>query len=88
MIFRLIFDDDAREQFQELENSKGKQSAFKTVCKTLAFIESNLRHPSLNTHEFSTLKGSDGENVFESYAQNNTQVLIGYFGIMGRKKMR
>lgn len=72
MIFRLIFNDDAKEQFQELKNSKSKQSIFKAVCKTLAFMETNLRHPSLKTHEFSTLEGPEGEKVFESYAQNHT----------------
>jgi hypothetical protein len=72
MIFRLIFNDDAKEQFQKLESSKGKQSTFKAICKTLALMETNLRHPSLHTHEYSSLEGPDSEKVFESYAQNKT----------------
>ncbi len=86
MIFRLIFNDDAKAQFQELESSKDKQSAHKAVCKTLAFMESNLRHPSLNTHEFTSLAGPDGEKVFESYAQNRTPGAYRVFWYYGPKK--
>lgn len=35
-------------------------------------MEINLRHPSLNTHEYDELEGPNGEKVFESYAQNRT----------------
>lgn len=35
-------------------------------------METNLRHPSLNTHKYDTLNGPNGEDVFESYAQNKT----------------
>jgi hypothetical protein len=46
MMFRLIFNDDAKEQFGELEDAKSKQAAFKAVCKALALMVTNLRHPS------------------------------------------
>lgn len=35
-------------------------------------MEMNLRHPSLNTHEFHSLRGPHGEKIFEAYAQQNT----------------
>ncbi len=35
-------------------------------------MEVNLRHPSLNTHEYHNLKGPADEKIFESYAQQNT----------------
>ncbi len=35
-------------------------------------METNLRHPSLNTHEFTSRKGPNGEKMLESYAENNT----------------
>ena len=38
----------------------------------MGYLESNLRHPSLNTHEFRSLKGPNGEKVFEAYAQHKT----------------
>lgn len=86
MHFKLIFNDDAKDQFHELESTKGKHVAFKAVCKTLAFMEINLRHPSLNTHEFSTLEGPAGEKVFESYAQNQSPGAYRVFWYYGPKK--
>ncbi len=86
MIFKLLFNEDAKDQFQKLESSKDKKSVFKAVCKTLAFMEVNLRHPSLHTHDFSTLEGPDGEKVFESYAQNNTPGAYRVFWYYGPKK--
>lgn len=44
----------------------------KDVLRTLAYMETNLRHPSLNTHEFQSFKGPNAEKVFESYAQQST----------------
>lgn len=40
--------------------------------KTLGLIETNLRHPSLQTHGFHSLHGPKGEDVFEAYVQNRT----------------
>lgn len=86
MIFKLTFNEDAKDQFQKLERSKDKKYVFKAVCKTLAFMEVNLRHSSLNTHDFSTLEGPGGEKVFESYAQNNTPGAYRVFWYYGPKK--
>ena len=35
-------------------------------------LASEVPRPSLNTHEFTSLSGVNGEKVFEAYAQNNT----------------
>jgi len=35
-------------------------------------METNLRHPSLNTHKLKTLSGPGGDEIFEAYAQNET----------------
>lgn len=86
MIFRLIFNDDAKEQFQELESLKHKKAIFNAVCKTLALMETNLRHPSLRTHKYSSLEGPEGEAVFESYVQNNTPGAYRIFWYYGTQK--
>jgi len=70
--FKLRFTATARKQLEVLSCDKGLQRQLKAVRKTLGLMEINLRHPSLNTHEFSSLKGKEGEKVFESYAQNRT----------------
>jgi hypothetical protein len=35
-------------------------------------METNLRHPSLNAHKFTSIKGPNREKVSEAYAQQNT----------------
>ena len=68
---KLRFTKTAREDLENLQNPAKKQ-VLKAVLKTLALMETNLRHPSLNTHEFTSLKGPGGEKVFEAYAQQKT----------------
>ncbi len=55
----------------QLDALKGKP-VYAQVLKTLGFLELNPKHPSLNTHEFTSLRGINGEKVYEAYAQNNT----------------
>lgn len=86
MNFKIIFNDDAKDQFKELERSKGKQAVFKAVCKTLGYMEVNLRHPSLKTHPFSSLEGPTEEKVFESYVQNRTPGAYRIFWYYGPAK--
>lgn len=62
----------ALESLQELEGDPHALGLFKQVRKTLALLETNLRHPSLNTHKFRSLQGPGGEEVFEAYVQNQT----------------
>lgn len=72
MKFELVFTEHANEQMEELENSMDKQAVSKSVNKILGFMEANLRHPSLHTHKYDAMQGPNGEDVFESYAQNKT----------------
>jgi hypothetical protein len=59
-------------QLKLLQNSPDKRNICKAVEKTLGYMETNLRHPSLHTHEYSQFRGERVEKVFESYAQNRT----------------
>ncbi len=68
-MFELIFTPQADSDLREIENDPSKEAVLKAVRKTLGLMETNLRHPSLNTHEFTSLKGPNGEKVFEAYAQ-------------------
>lgn len=86
MNFRIGFTDKAYEQLINLEKSPSKQREYKAVRKTLGLMETNLRHPSLNTHEFSSMSGPKGEKVFESYAQNRTPAAYRIFWYYGPKK--
>ena len=57
---RTFFTDEADETLSELEHDSSKQKIYKAVSKTLGFMETNLRHPSLNTHKYTTLKRAKG----------------------------
>jgi len=70
-MFKLKFTNEADETLRELEEAKHLQKRLKAVRKTLGFLETNLKHPSLKTHKYGTLSTSEYE-VFEAYAENNT----------------
>lgn len=53
------------------------------VLKTLGLIETNLRHPSLNTHKYESLAGVNGEEVFEAYVENKTPAAFRVFWYYG-----
>jgi hypothetical protein len=72
MKFELVFTEYADEKMDELEAAKDKKAVLKAVNKILGFMETNLRHPSLHTHKYDEMEGPNGEDVFESYAQNKT----------------
>ena len=69
---KLIFTDEAERNYSTLESDPSKRGILKQVNKTLGLLETNLRHPSLQTHEFTSLKGRKGERVFEAYVQHRT----------------
>ncbi|HWF17788.1 MAG TPA: hypothetical protein VG754_00890 [Verrucomicrobiae bacterium] len=72
MTRQLIFTDEAAGQLEQISKNPAKTGLYKQLQKTLGLMETNLRHPSLNTHEYSSLKGPNGEKIFEAYVQNNT----------------
>lgn len=74
----------AQESLRQLEDNPHSLSLLKQVRKTLALLEANLRHPSLNTHKFRSLQGPQGEEVFEAYVQNQTPGAYRVFSTMGR----
>jgi|694.fasta_scaffold94488_3 hypothetical protein len=70
--FEIQYIEEAEQQLLELESEKSKKSIYKAVAKILAFMQIDLRHPSLNTHEHISLSRERGYKVFESYAKNKT----------------
>jgi hypothetical protein len=68
----LQFTDAAEISLRDLASSRAQVGVFKQVRKTLGLLETNLRHPSLQTHPFHSMRGPSGEEVFEAYVQNKT----------------
>lgn len=86
MNFKLLFTIQANKDLEELENNKGLEKCLKAVRKSLAYLQSNPRHPSLNTHKYHFIKGDKGEEIFEAYAENNTPAAYRIFWHYGPNK--
>ena len=69
---KLKFTPTADAQLTALEKTPAQGALLGQVRKALGYIELDPHHPGLQTHEFMSLRGVNGEKVFEAYAQNNT----------------
>lgn len=70
--FTLKFTAEAQKQLEDLEKDKGLEKRLKAVRKSLGLMQTNLHHPSLKTHEITTLTRAYGWKVFEAYAESKT----------------
>ena len=86
MKFFLSFTPTAEASLKELKKSPNLEKHFKAVSKALRFLQENPRHPSLSTHEFYSLKGPNGEKVFEAYAEQDSPGAYRIFFFYGRQK--
>jgi len=86
MAFELIFSDQADADMEKLENDKSLEKRLKAVNKALGYLETNPRHPSLNTHEFTSLTKQYGIKIYEAYAENNTPAAYRIFWHYGPGK--
>jgi mRNA-degrading endonuclease RelE of RelBE toxin-antitoxin system len=87
-MFELVFTSSAQEELKRLEGLSGHQGLVKQVKKTLGFLQTNPRHPSLQTHVFHSLKNPypSGEKVFEAYVQQHTPAAYRLFWCYGPEK--
>ena len=84
--FVLLYTENAEDDLNSLTNDKSKKAVLKAVVKSLKLMSANLKHPSLNTHKYDEMNGLNGEEVFESYAQNNTPGAYRIFWHYGPEK--
>ena len=87
-MFDLKFTDEAKNQREILKTDPAKTAVWNQVKKSLGYLQTNPRHPSLNTHEYSSMPhpwDSKGK-VFEAYAQNNTPSAYRIFWCYGPEK--
>ena len=82
----LIFTPTAYKEYKKLSNNPAKKGVLKQVKKTLELLETNLRHPSLSTHEYHSLVCLNGEKVFEVYVQQKTPAAYRVFFHYGPDK--
>ncbi|NOY94699.1 MAG: hypothetical protein GXP55_26270 [Deltaproteobacteria bacterium] len=86
MRFELLFTDEARANLQTLQADAGLRKRLSAVRKALGYLELDPRHPSLNTHKFSALRGPSGQEIFEAYAENRTPAAFRIFWHYGPDK--
>lgn len=86
MTFKLKFTFQAEEDLQSLKADKALLKRLKAVHKALGYLETNPRHPSLNTHKYSAITGTNGEEIFEAYAENKTPAAYRIFWFYGTDK--
>ncbi len=86
MTYTLLLTDEARTNLEDLLRDSGLAKRLKAVRKTLALLESNPRHPGLQSHKFHSLSGPRGEDVFEVYAEQATPAAYRVFWCYGPEK--
>jgi hypothetical protein len=69
---KIKFTPTALHQYAASEEAPSRAALFQRVRKAIGYLEIDPHHPSLHTHEFTSLTSLNGEKVFEAYAQNNT----------------
>lgn len=71
-MFVLKWTDEAESVYHSLKSNASQISRYKAVKKAIKFLAQDPHYPSLQTHEFKSLNGPNGEKVFEAYAEQNT----------------
>jgi hypothetical protein len=84
--FEIFLSEQADDDLKVLELDSSLSKRFKAVLKALAYLQSNPKHPSLNTHKYTSLSGPKGEEIFEAYAENNTPAAYRIFWYYGPSK--
>ena len=83
MLFEIFFTKEAEKQFNKLKLDKGLEKRYKSVKKAIKYLSINPRHKSLQTHEYVSFKGPNGEKVFVAYAEQNTPAAYRVFWYYG-----
>jgi hypothetical protein len=86
MPFKLVWTPEGEANLKALASDKAQAKKYKTVLRVLAFLETNPRHPSLETHKYDSLIGPKGQEVFEAYVQNRTPGAWRIFWCYGPEK--
>jgi len=83
VLFELEWADEAKKTYSLLKSDASQKKRYKAVRKTIKFLAVDPRHNSLQTHEYVSLKGPNGEKVFEAYAEQQTKAAYRVFWYYG-----
>jgi hypothetical protein len=82
-LFEIFWTHQSQSDYNQLKADPSSQKRYKAVKKTIQLLASDPHHNSLQTHEFSILKGPQGEKIFEAYAEQNTPAAYRVFWCYG-----
>ena len=82
-MFELEWTAGAEKTYYLLKGDASRKKQYKAVKKTIELLAKNPRHNSLQTHEYMSLQGPDGEKVFEAYAEQKTPAAYRVFWYYG-----
>ena len=85
-MFDLQWTAQAEGTYSLLKANASRETHYKAVKKAIKFLAADPRHNSLQTHEYTSLKGPNGEKVFEAYAQQKTPSAYRVFWFYGPAK--
>ena len=85
-MFEIKWTDEAKAVYSSLKDDSSVKSRYKAVKKTITLLAGNPRHPGLQTHQFYSLEGPNGEKVFEAYAQQKTPAAYRVFWYYGPER--
>jgi hypothetical protein len=74
MPFELKFTSEAKGQLCDLEHDDNMKDLvkLKRVRRCLALLQTNPKHPGLNSHKYGAVAGVGGEDVWECYVETRT----------------
>ena len=87
-MFEIAFTARAQKKLDGLEATPRYEGLVKQIRKSLAYLQTNPKHPSLQTHPYSSIEHplNPKEKVFEAYAQNRTPAAYRIFWCYGPEK--
>jgi hypothetical protein len=87
-MFEILFTQTAATELERLVNSPADKGLVKQIKKSLGYLATNPKHPSLKTHAYDYISHpyDSGQKVFEAYAQNNTPSAYRLFWCYGPDK--
>jgi hypothetical protein len=82
-LFEIFWTHQSQSDYSRLKSDPSLLKRYKAVKKTIQMLSFDPRHNSLQTHEFTSLKGPQGQKIFEGYAEQNTPAAYRVFWYYG-----
>lgn len=82
-MFAVFLTDHARQELERLRTDASLRKRYRAATKAIRLLAGNPRHPGLQSHEYTSLTGPEGQKVFEAYAEQATPAAYRVFWCYG-----